>query len=96
MLELRNVLNIKEYSEKLRSKKLGKHIFNTQIMPKKVWEIFLGRFIFARKRRPRLPLFPSTPRPQHFPENIFEEGVQSASPDGNGPHPPTRYPSVRP
>jgi hypothetical protein len=59
MLELRNVLNIKEYCEKLRSKKLGKRIFNPPIIPKKVWEICLGRFtVFARKRRPPLPLLP--------------------------------------
>ena len=53
MLELRNVLNIKEFSGKLRSKKLN-------LRPpyvKLVFENFLGRLFLETKRQPTLPPF---------------------------------------
>jgi hypothetical protein len=61
MLELRNVLNIKEFSGKLRSKK----VWNTEFKPpQKVFETFC-----FWKQNVDLP-----PAPTCFLENFFREG----------------------
>ena len=83
MLELRNVLNIKEYCENLRSKKLGKRIFNPPIIPKNWFGKCFWDVLFSHESVDLLS--PFSPRRQHFPENIFEEGGRGCSPEGRGP-----------
>jgi hypothetical protein len=55
MLELRNVLNIKEFSGKLRSKKVLKIKFKPPSCKTSVLENILGRFVFGNKTSP-LPI----------------------------------------
>ena len=64
MMELRNVLNIKEYCEKLRSKSSEKCIF-----PKRFGKFF-GTFYFRKKTSTS----PPPPRCHHFPEEMFQGG----------------------
>ena len=68
MLELWNVLNTKEYCERLWSKKLWKKVFLTPYYPKKCLEKFFGTFYF-RKKTLTFPLLPQT-----FSGNIFLGG----------------------
>ena len=69
MLELRNVLNIKELSRKLRSKKVGKTKFKPSLRKNSVWKKFWDVLFSETKRRP-----PPPHRRQHFPEKFSLSG----------------------
>ena len=75
MLELRNVLNIKEHCEKLRSKKLGKRIFNPPIIPKNWFGKCFWDVLFRTKTSTSSP--PSPPVANIFRKIFLRRVLQS-------------------
>jgi hypothetical protein len=72
MLELRNVLNIKEFSRKLRSKKAGKTKFKPPLRKNSVWKKFWDVLFSETKRRPPPPTVAKIFRKNfRFPEKLF-------------------------
>ena len=73
MPDLRNVLNIKEFSEKMRSKKSEKVFFKSPLSETSVWKIFWDVLFSEKKRRPR----------QHFPDkfSLSEKLFLSGTPE---------------
>jgi hypothetical protein len=80
MLELWNVLNIKEYCEKLRSKKLGKLVFLTLRLSQKSFGNIFGTFYFRTKTSTSSA--PSPPVANIFRKIFLRRGC---SPEGRGP-----------